>query len=389
MVVRQAGPTDRRTVPDWPALIDAAVLEGGIETHYQPIVDLVRGSVVGYEGLARFTPGRSSGSPAGASSSAPPIAWFEAAITLGRVAELEAAAVRTAFAGRAALPRNTFLTVNVGPDVLEHPAIREVLSDQGDLGGVVIELTEHARVDSYLALEPSLERWRSAGAMFALDDAGSGYAGFQHLLQIRPEIIKLDRALVASVDRDEGKRSLVEMLGEFASRIDAWLLAEGVETLPELETLARLGVPLAQGYYLARPGPPWARVSGRTGQHLRSLASPSREATLRSMIESARTAPDAASAAVEFGAGDCDVVVVLDGHGRPVSTFGARGLLSNVRVTSLQVSADTPVADAARRAMQRPDEHRFHPIVCTDDTGRFTGLVRMERVLDFLAAQGD
>jgi EAL domain-containing protein (putative c-di-GMP-specific phosphodiesterase class I) len=386
VVVRQGGPADRLRVLDWPELLDAALLEGGIETHYQPIVDLVRGVVVGYEGLARFTP-HSPGGPAVAPSSAPPVAWFEAALTLGRVPELEAAAIRAAFAGRTALPINTFLTVNVGPDVLEHPAIREVLSDQGDLGGVVIELTEHARVDSYLALEPSLERWRSAGAMFALDDAGSGYAGFQHLLQIRPEIIKLDRALVASVDRDEGKRSLVEMLGAFAGRIDAWLLAEGVETLQELETVARLGVPLAQGYYLARPGPAWPQVSDVTGRHLRSLASPSEEPTLSSLIESARTASDAASAAEVFRADDCDLVVVLDAHGRPVATVGERGLLSNVRVTSLQVSVDTLVADAARRAMQRPDEHRFHPIVCTDDTGRFMGLVRMERVLEFLAAQ--
>jgi 3-hydroxyisobutyrate dehydrogenase-like beta-hydroxyacid dehydrogenase len=106
-------------------------------------------------------------------------------------------------------------------------------------------------------------------------------------------------------------------------------------------------------------------------------------------MESARTASDVASAAQLFRAGDCDIVVLLDAHGRAVATLEERGLLSNVRVTSLQVSMHTLVADAARRAMQRPDEHRFHPIVCTDDTGRFTGLVRIERVLEFLAAQTD
>lgn len=376
MVVRQATPQSRRTpTSDWPARLDAAVLGGGIRTHYQPIVDLARGTVVGYEGLARFGLGPS------------PVAWFEAALALGRTAELEAAAIRAAFAGRAALPPNTFLTVNVGPDVLEHPAIREVLNDQGDLGGVVIELTEHARVDSYLALEPTLERLRSAGAIFALDDAGSGYAGFQHLLQIRPEIIKLDRSLVASVDRNEAKRSLVEMLGAFASRMDAWLLAEGVETQAELETLARLGVPLAQGYYLARPGGPWPEVSDLTCRQLRSLASRSREPTLSSLVESARTAPDATSAVEAFGRDSAGLVVVLDGHGRPVATVEARGLLPSVRDTSLHVSVDTPIAEAAQRAIKRPGGHHFHPIVCTDDSGRFVGLVHMERVLEFLAAQ--
>jgi EAL domain-containing protein (putative c-di-GMP-specific phosphodiesterase class I) len=354
-------------------LLDTAVHADGIRTHYQPIVDLARGAVVGYEGLARFAPG------------APPFAYFEAAAALGRVGELEAAAIRSALSGRPTLPRNTFLTVNVGPDVLEHPAIVEVLTGQGGLGGVVIELTEHARVDSYLALEPSLARLRSAGAMIAVDDAGSGYAGLQHLLQIRPEIIKLDRALVASVDRDEAKRSLVAMLGTFASRMDAWLLAEGVETLAELETMARLGVPLAQGYYLARPGVAWPEVSELTCRRLRSFAAGSREPTLRALVEDGTTADDAASAAAAFAAGDVDIVVVLNAHGRPVATQEAAGLLSSVRDSSLQVSVDTSVAEAAQRAITRPREHRFHPIVCTDDLGRFVGLVRMERIVEFLA----
>jgi EAL domain-containing protein (putative c-di-GMP-specific phosphodiesterase class I) len=358
---------------DWSVLLDAAVHTGGIRTHYQPIVDLARGAVVGYEGLARFAPGAS------------PLAYFEAAAALGRVAELEVAAIRSAFTGRPTLPRNTFLTVNVGPDVLEHPAVVEALTSQGSLGGVVIELTEHARVESYLALEPALRRLRSAGAMIAIDDAGSGYAGLQHLLQIRPEIIKLDRALVAAVDRDEAKRSLVAMLGTFASRMDAWLLAEGVETLAELETVARLGVPLAQGYYLARPGAVWPRVSDLTSRRLRSFASRSEGPTLRSLVENACTARDTAAAAEAFAEDDVDIVVVLNPHGRPVATLGATGLLSSVRDSSLQVSVDTPVAEAAQRAITRPREHHFHPIVCTDDVGRFVGLVRMERVVEFLS----
>ncbi len=358
---------------DWPALLDAAVRGGGMLTHYQPIVDLARGSVVGYEALARFGVGPST------------VDWFEAALALGRTPELEAAALRAAFADRPTLPADTFLTVNIGPDVLEHPAVDEVLRDQGDLSGVVIELTEHARVDSYLALTPTLERLRAAGAIFALDDAGSGYSGLQHLLQIRPEIIKLDRSLVESVNRDEAKRSLVEMLGAFASRTDAWLLAEGVETLAELETVARLGVPLAQGYYLARPGAAWPTVSDLICRQLRSFASRSREPTLGSLVQSAPTARDPATAAEMLGRGGADLVVVLDGHGRPVATVGSRGLLSSIRDTSLLVSVDTPIAEAAQRAIKRPDGHRFHPIVCTDGAGRFVGVVHMERILEFLA----
>lgn len=377
MVIDRVEPASVATPASaWPTLLDAVTRDGGVRMHYQPIVDLTRGSVVGYEGLARFVPGTSTS----------PLPWFEAARAHGRVAELEAAALRAAFADRASLPANTFLTVNVGPDVLDHPEVRDALDGEGSLAGVVIELTEHARVDSYLDLEPALNRLRSAGALLAIDDAGAGYAGLQHLLSIRPDIIKLDRALVASVDRDEAKRALVEMLGTFASRVDAWVLAEGVETLAELETVARLGVPLGQGYYLALPGEPWPELDDSTAVHLRSFASRTDDSTLRSLMENARTAFNPSHAAEAFVQDDVDVVVILDEHGRPVATLDPEGLLHPVRDTSLQVNADTPVAQAAHRALTRPDGRRFHPMVCTDNAGRFVGLVRMERILDFLAA---
>ena len=347
-----------------------------MRTHYQPIVDLARGSVVGYEGLARFPEG----------SPTDPSEWFEAARTLGCSAELEAAAIRSALRRRPDLPTNTFLTLNVGPDVLEHPLVRDVLDAEGALDGLVIELTEHARIDSYLDLEPALHRLRSAGAMIAIDDAGSGYAGLQHLLGLRPDIIKLDRALVACVDRDEAKRSLIEMLGAFASRMDAWLLAEGVETLAELETLAHLGVPLAQGYYLARAGEPWPQLSALTGELLRGFAARSRQPTLRSLVESAQTAFNPSDAASAFASDSVDIVVMLDKHGRPVATLEPAGLLESLRDSNLQVNVDTAVAQAAQRAVTRPAGHRFQPLVCTDDAGRFVGVVRIERILDFLAA---
>ncbi len=78
--------------------------------------------------------------------------------------------------------------------------------------------------------------------------------------------------------------------------------------------------------------------------------------------------------------------MILDRYGRPVATLEPEGILHSVRETVLQVNADTPIAQAAHRALTRPEGHRFRPMVCTDNAGRFVGLVRMERVLDFLAA---
>ena len=73
------------------------------------------------------------------------------------------------------------------------------------------------------------ERLRSRGALLAVDDAGSGYSGLQQIAAIKPQMVKLDRAIVSGVDGDEVKLALTELLGEFAGRIDAWLLAEGIE----------------------------------------------------------------------------------------------------------------------------------------------------------------
>ena len=111
-------------------------------------------------------------------------------------------------------------------------------------------------MESYAALEPVLDRLRGAGALISLDDAGSGYAGLTpHAATSGPAFIKLDRALISGVDRNESKQALVEMMGTLGGRLDAWLVGEGVETRAELDTLVRLGVPLLQGYHLARPGP--------------------------------------------------------------------------------------------------------------------------------------
>ncbi len=366
---------DRRERHDWPSLLARAVAGAGIASHYQPVVDLARATVVGFEALARFP----------ARPEAGPDRWFAAAHEHGCAAELEAAALRSAFAARDRLPTNTFLTVNVGPDLLGHPAIQRVWDEQGSLAGVVVELTEHARIDSYLALEPHLDRLRSAGALLAIDDAGAGYAGLQHLLGLRPAFIKLDRSLVTDLDRDEAKRALVEMVGTLASRIDAWILAEGVEREGELDALVKLEVPLAQGFYLARPAPPWAGLDPRPALRLVGAAADRGADVLRVLVEPAVTVASAAAGLAACAEDGVDLAVILDAHRRPQATVDPDGLVHAVHDSCLRVNQDTPVAQAARRAVTRAAGERFKPLLCTDNAGRFVGMVRMERVVSFLA----
>ena len=120
---------------------------------------------------------------------------------------------------------------------------------------IVLEITEHVRVADYERLHRALDRLRVNGFRVAVDDAGAGFAGLQHILRLRPDIIKLDLSLTQGIDVDPIRRALGLSLVGFARDIGAALIAEGIETAAELDVLRGLGVRWGQGYYLARPGP--------------------------------------------------------------------------------------------------------------------------------------
>src|SRR3954453_10746734 len=232
--------------------------EDDLTVVFQPIVDLASAAVAGYEALARF-PGTAS-----------PEVWFAAAHEAGLGAELEALALRKALAALPDLPPNTFLTVNVSPHLLGTAPIVAAFAEPASLRRVVVELTEHMPTHDLAALRRQTAALRGRGALIAIDDAGSGYAGLQQLAEVRPQLVKLDRALVAGVDSDPVKTALAEMVGTFTSRIDAWLPAEGIEPPAELAAFARLGVPLAQGWLLGRPTPHFAPLTAEVTQLVRS-----------------------------------------------------------------------------------------------------------------------
>jgi EAL domain-containing protein (putative c-di-GMP-specific phosphodiesterase class I) len=119
----------------------------------------------------------------------------------------------------------------------------------------VLEITEHVSIAGYTEFKHSLEVLRARGVRIAVDDAGAGYASFRHILNIQPDIIKLDMSLTRNVDSDSGRRALASALIRFAQETGCEIIAEGVETAAELDTLRALGVTRAQGYYLGRPAP--------------------------------------------------------------------------------------------------------------------------------------
>jgi PAS domain S-box-containing protein len=210
----------------------------------QPIVDLRTGIVVGGEALARF----------GALPEQGPDAWFADAAAVGLGADLELAAVRRALAALPALPDSSYLSVNVSPMTAVNPALLDLLGHiDVDGNRLVLELTEHTTVTDYPSLLTSLARVRALGVRIAVDDAGAGFASLSHILNLRPDIVKLDIALVRNIHNDPARRALAAGLLIFAAEIGACLVAEGIETEDELTALRDVGVTHGQGYYLGRP----------------------------------------------------------------------------------------------------------------------------------------
>lgn len=241
--------------------IDDVVSGTGLTIVFQPVVDLVDGVIVGAEALSRFS-----------DPLAPrPDAWFLEADEVGRRVEAEAWAVRRALAQLDRLPSGTFLSINACAETIRSGELAVQLDDVPGFR-VVIELTEHESIDDYAGLIAGVEELRDRGVRLAVDDTGSGFSSLHHILRLSPDIIKLDRSLVAGVDADASRRSLMAAMVHFANETGTMLIGEGIETEDELAVLRSLGLGHGQGYLLARPGPLPLSIADVPG--LRSPAPP-------------------------------------------------------------------------------------------------------------------
>jgi EAL domain-containing protein (putative c-di-GMP-specific phosphodiesterase class I) len=118
---------------------------------------------------------------------------------------------------------------------------------------LVLEVSERESIKNFSIFRDIRERYRSLGIKVALDDTGAGYAGLEAVMQLAPDFIKVDISLVRSVDRDSGRRVLLQALQDISEAIGAQVIAEGIETEGELEALRKMRIPFGQGYLLGRP----------------------------------------------------------------------------------------------------------------------------------------
>ena len=119
----------------------------------------------------------------------------------------------------------------------------------------MFEISEQESIGNFEAFRDICDYYRDLGFQFALDDTGAGYAGLETLIEISPDYIKVDRAFVSGIDTDPVRRTMLSALQTVADKINGQLIAEGLDTLEELETLSELGIPFGQGWLFGKPTP--------------------------------------------------------------------------------------------------------------------------------------
>jgi EAL domain-containing protein (putative c-di-GMP-specific phosphodiesterase class I) len=217
------------------------VILQSLDVALQPLVNLTTEEVIGYEALAR---------PTGAQEV--PAALFEAALAGGWIADLELAVARRAF-DSASLAPGQRLFLNVHPSALESRGFGRRLRRAVPVRRAVIEITEQGPITDAETALANVAELRRAGALFALDDFGSGYAHLRWLGEIRPRFIKLAQTIAGDFERVPWRCSIVHMVQSFAEETGCSVIAEGIETAATANAAREVGVEFGQGYYFGRP----------------------------------------------------------------------------------------------------------------------------------------
>jgi EAL domain-containing protein (putative c-di-GMP-specific phosphodiesterase class I) len=220
--------------------LDRVIGEHAYTPVFQPVIRLKDGAIVGYEALTRFADGTR------------PDKRFIEAHSAGMSIRLEMACLGDQLEAASWLPEGTWVSLNISPGLASAVVPLVAALERADRE-VVLEITEHVEIGDYRQLVAALDLVRGT-ARLAVDDAGAGYAGLRHILELRPQFVKLDLTLVRNIDTDPARQAMVAGMAHFARKAGCELIAEGIETPEELAELVRLGADFGQGYLFGKPG---------------------------------------------------------------------------------------------------------------------------------------
>ena len=374
---------------------------------YQPILSLVDGSVYGYEALSRIS----------AESFKMNIEnLFKTADKLNRSWELEALCRKKAMEQAVNKGVDKKLFINVNPNIIHDHAFREGftkerLNEYGlDFHDIIFEITERIAINDNEAFSRSADHYRNQSFKVAIDDVGAGYSGLNVIANIRPDLIKLDIHLIRDIDKDETKQLLCKAMVDFCQNARIKSVAEGVETEAELETLIKLNVDFAQGYFLGIPRNSFAEIAPEKVEaickyqekryHERAkssvypiignLAKPSyffvpdeKAGAVYDAVRINHTITEFAVVKDEKAVGFMTRAALLETFGgRYGHSLNAKKMISQImRTDFLRVNFHMPVDQVSRLAMQRPFEQLYCPIV-VEKEGQYFGIVTVKDLLD-------
>lgn len=386
--------------------IEATLNSDGLQAAFQPIVDLRRGEIAGFETLTRLAPGSAFTNPG---------ELFDAAEKSGTLWDLEDRTRAVSLEAASQWRGGTKLFLNTTPQVFSDSrfsqAITTLVKNTPGLtpSRVVLEITERSDQQHIAGLDEQVRLVKAAGFEVAIDDVGAGTSGLNRIMALRPHWLKLDRELIEGIHRDRVRQNLIRFFLRFATLSGVKLIAEGIEQNEELATLMDLGVVYGQGYLLGRPGtrdqaiaPEVVRfiqqqkVGGPMGQQPdRRVGTVGRFVRPVICVDAKRTLSDVAAAVLR----DLHIsgVVVVDGE-RPVGWCDRETILRTAAdsragqqigfVLEPEVAITAPtttIPDALELASSREERQVGTPLVVADENG-VSGIVS---VGDLLHAAAD
>ncbi|CUA85398.1 GGDEF domain-containing protein [Pseudidiomarina woesei] len=270
--------------------VETGIQFSDLQAHFQPIVNLHQSAIIGYESLIRGP----SEHPL-----AMPRELFAYAERIGQSNELEIACRRAALQSYARFTHEGLLFINANPNTLYDPSFpRGMTIREAELAGfppsqIVIELSEQFPLNNINKLKNVITQYRKQGFKIALDDLGSAYAGLTIWAELMPDFVKIDRYFIQEIHLSPIKREFVRSIITTARALGAEVIAEGIETEFELRELQRLGVTLAQGYFIGYPAPTLQlQVSQRVHQVIDSFRQ-ARKDIIAALVEQVPTvSPD-------------------------------------------------------------------------------------------------
>lgn len=221
-----------------------------VSSLYQPIISLSTGEIIAYEALSRGPKNSEYYSPT---------KMIECAENNGLIWELEMLFRKKAIEKAVSIPPNKLLFLNVDPNIIKDNNYKRGFTKKHlakyniDPKNIVFEITERSAIEDYDTFKKITKNYKDQGYKLAIDDVGSGYSGLKTLIELRPDYLKIDMDLIRDLDKDSYKESIIRALVSIAKETKMSLIAEGVETLGELEKLIKLGVHNAQGFLICKP----------------------------------------------------------------------------------------------------------------------------------------